>query len=341
MTSKIYDENAGSILESLAKILNVDIEEHLNQCKLQIPEDYGTGEVRLFSFSHGISTISIDLELKRSLELIYNDGAVHPLKMILIKNGVISHAFHQGEKVDTVNEFESLIIASTPEKTHTFKIPRNKKITFLSIQINRKKFEPKIEDFIPHMHKDLSRIFRDVNGIQEFHYKNFYTPESLKLIEAILTNQDTDVIETVKLEGLTYQLITLQLKHYLVNLKSPNPIATLATKTRKKIAKAVELIENDISNYNSVKNLAQQLNINEKTLQAGFKQFYNCTVNTYVRNFRAHQARMYVETTDLSVSEIAYKLGLNSPSHLSKLFKLYYGRSPSEHKRQTKNVKGL
>ncbi len=338
MTSKIYDENAGSILESLAKTLGVDIEEQLNECVLKIPEHYGGGEVRLFSFSHGISTISISIELNRTLELIYNDGAVHPLKMILVKKGHIQHAFDKGDKIETINEFESLIIASTPEKTHTFKIPRNQKIAFLSIQINRKKFEPKIEDFIPYMHKDLSRIFRDLNGIREFHYKNFYKPESLKLVEAILAQEKADVIESVKLEGLTYQLITLQLRNYLVNLKSPNPVGSLATKTRKKLSVAVGLIENDIANFDSVKALAKQLDINEKTLQSAFKQFYNCTVNTYVRNFRAHQARMYVETTDLSVSEIAYKLGLNSPSHLSKLFKLYFGRSPSEHRNQTKSV---
>lgn len=338
MTSSIYDENPGSILNSLAKTLNVEIEEKLNECVLKIPNDYGTGEIRLFSFSHGISTISISIKLNRTFELIYNDGNVHPLKMILVKKGQIKHAFDQGEKIETVNEFESLIIASTPEKTHTFKIPRHQKISFLSIQINRKKFEPKIEDFIPHMHRDLSRIFRDVNGIQEFHYKNFYKLESLKLVESILAQKDTDVIESVNLEGLTYQLITLQLRNYLVNLKSPNPVASLATRTRKKLSLAVGLIENDIANFNSVKALAKQLDINEKTLQSAFKQFYNCTVNTYVRNFRAHQARMYIETTDLSVSEIAYKLGLNSPGHLSKLFKLYFGRSPSEHRGQTKNV---
>lgn len=338
MTSNIYDESPGNILNSLAKTIGVEIEEQLNKCVLKIPEDYGTGEVSLHSFSHGISIISISIELKRALELIYNDGVVHPLKIILLKEGYIKHAFNKGDKIDTVNKFESLIIASTPDKKHTFKIPRNKKIVFLSIQINRKKFESKIQDFIPNMHKDLSRIFRDVNGIQEFHYKNFYKPESLKLVESILAHDHTDVIGSVKLEGLTYQLITLQLKNYLVNLQTPNSVASLATKTRNKLSVAVGLIENDIANFSSVKALAKQLDINEKTLQSAFKQFYNCTVNTYVRNFRAHQARMYVETTDLSVSEIAYKLGLNSPSHLSKLFKFYYGRSPSDHRNQTKSV---
>ena len=159
------------------------------------------------------------------------------------------------------------------------------------------------------------------------------------MVEEILTNSDKDFIESINLEGQTYQLIILQLKNYLVNLKSPTPNNIVASKTRLKLKEAVDLIENNIAEYTSVKDLAQKLHINEKTLQSAFKKFYNCTVNVYVRNFRAHQARMYVETTDLSVSEIAYKLGLNSPNHLSKLFKLYYGRSPSEHKRKIENVK--
>lgn len=335
LTSEISDEKAGKILDSLAETLGVEIEEHLNECVLKVPEHYGSGQVRLLSFAHGISILTITICLKRNLELIYNDGHIHPLKVILVKEGRIKHTFNSGDKVNNIGGFESVLIASTPENNHVFHLPKNKNIIFLSIQINRKEFEPKIEDFIPYMHKDLSKIFRDVNGIQEFYYKNFYTPESLNLIDDIFNHQEKDFLESVLVEGLTYQLITLQLKNFLVNIKSPQLEKSLATKSRLKLKEAVETIEGDIANYTTVKDLAKKLRINEKTLQSLFKQFYNCTVNTYVRNFRANQAKMLVETTDLSIAEIAYKLGLNSPSYLSKLFKLYYGCAPTGHRNKT------
>ncbi|MFD1062185.1 helix-turn-helix transcriptional regulator [Winogradskyella litorisediminis] len=339
--SKINDEEPGSILNSMAKALNAKIKQNLNECVLEIPENHGKGEIRLMSFSQGISIMSIHLNLKNSFELVYNDGIVHPLKIILLKNGSIKHAFKNTNKETKINKFECVIIASTPDNNHYFKISRNKDVTMLSIQINRKLFENKIEDFIPSMHRNLSKIFRDVNGIQEFFYKNFYNQESLKIIDDILTNTGKDFIESIIVEGQTYQLMMLQLKQYLVNQKSPEVSTTLASKSRLKLSQAIDFIENNIEDYTTVKDLAKQIDINEKTLQSAFKQFYNCTVNTYVRNFRAHHARMLVETTDLSISEIAYKVGLSSPNHLTKLFKLYYGVSPTEHKRKTKEAKNI
>lgn len=338
ISSKVQDEKPGYLLQDLADTLGVSLDEHLNQCILNFPQSYGKGQIKLYHFSHGVSVFTADFELTKPFDLNYNEGLVHPLKIILVKEGILKHAFDKGNKINTINSFETVIIASTPDNNHTFKIPKNKKINFLSIQINRKKFESKIEEFIPHMHGNLSRIFRDLNGISEFYYKNFYTPETLKLIEDFLNHSGKDFIESLYLEGQTYQLMVLQLKHYLVNQKSINPSQTIATKTRLKMQEAVDLIESDIAQYSTVKDLAKKINVNEKTLQGAFKQFFNTTVNTYVRNFRAYQAKMYLETSDLGVAEIAYKLGLNSPNHLSKLFKLYYGCSPSEYRNQTKTV---
>ena len=339
MTSEVKDEKPGYILEGIAETLGVELRVHLNQCILDVPESYGKGQLRLFHFSHGISVFTANFELTKPFDLIYNEGKVHPLKILLIKSGTIEHAFDKGLKKNRFNSFEGVIIGSTPDNNHTFRIPKNKKLTFLSIQINRKKFESKIEDFIPQMHQDLSRLFRDVNGISPFFYKNYYTPETLKIIDDFLSNDDKDFIESVYLEGQTYQLIVLQLKHYLVNQKTIDPNNSIASRTRLKLKQAVDIIESDIENFTTVKALADKLNINEKTLQSVFKQFFNCTVNTYVRNFRAYRTKMLLETTDLSISEIAYKLGFNAPNHLSKLFKLYYGCSPKTYRNQTKTVK--
>lgn len=296
--TKISDEKPGSILNSLAKSLNAKIKEKLNECILEIPDSVGTGKVKLLSFSQGVSIITVNLKLKNVVELTYDDGVVHPLKIILLKNGSISHSFKKADKLTKINTYESVIIASTPESNHFFLLPRNKEISFLSIQINRKLFEPKVEEFFPTMHIDLSKILRDVNGIQEFYHKNFYNQESLKIVEEIFANSTDDFIESVLVEGLTYQLITLQLRQYLINEQLPASASNLGSKTRLKLSSAVDLIENNIESYTTVKNLAEEVGINEKTLQTAFKQYYDCTVNAYVQKFRAYRARMLVETTD-------------------------------------------
>tara|TARA_R110002049_G_scaffold302713_2_gene496064 strand:+ start:5724 stop:6743 length:1020 start_codon:yes stop_codon:yes gene_type:complete len=328
----ISDENPGSILVGLAKTFDVDIEEKPSHCRISIPENHGSGKVDLYNFSHGISTILVSVKLNKALTLYYEDGKVHPLKIIILKDGYLNHAFDNDHSEHRVNSFESLIIASTPENNHCFKFPKDRTICFLSIQINRKDFENKIDDFVSDMHQDISKLFRDVNGVQNFNYKNFITPATLNHIEEFIENTDKKFLEAVFLEGLTYQLIVSNLRQYLVNLQSPKHENVIATKTRLKVKQATDFIEKQISEYTSVKDLAKTLSINEKTLQSGFKQIYNTTVTAYVRNYRASKARQLFETTDLSVAEIAYKLGVNSPNHLSKLFKLYYGLTPSAFK---------
>lgn len=338
MKHEISDEKPGSILVGLAKTFDVEIEEKPNQCYINIPKKYGSGTISLYNFAFGVSVILVNLKLKKAINLSYNDGRIHPLKIIMIKEGFLNHAFDKDKVEHRVNNFESLIIASTPDNNHHFKLPKDKNVCFLSIQINRKAFETKIDDFIPDMHQDISKLFRDVNGIQNFNYKNFYTPNTLKHLDEFIENTDNNFLEAVFLEGLTYQLIVLNLKQYLVNLKSPNSDTTVATQTRLKVKKATDFLENNISNYTGVKDLAKSVQVNEKTLQSGFKQMYNTTVNVYVRNFRAQKAYKLLETTDLTVAEIAYKLGVNSPSHLSKLFKLYYGSTPTAFRKSLKSI---
>ena len=333
----ISDENPGSILVGLAKTFNVDIEEKPSHCRISIPENHGSGNVDLYNFSHGISAILVSIKLKKELTLSYEDGKVHPLKIIMLKEGHLNHAFDTDNTEHRVNSFESLIIASTPENNHCFKFPKDRTICFLSIQINRKDFENKIDDFVSGMHQDISKLFRDVNGVQIFNYKNFITPATLKHIEEFIENTDKNFMEAVFLEGLTYQLIVSNLKQYLVNLQSPCHENVIATKTRLKVKQATDFIEQHISEYTTVKDLAKKLSINEKTLQSGFKQMYNTTVTAYVRNFRASRARQLFETTDLCVAEVAYKLGVNSPNHMSKIFKLYYGLTPSAFKATLQN----
>ena len=88
------------------------------------------------------------------------------------------------------------------------------------------------------------------------------------------------------------------------------------------------IIENEIDVLGSIMNLASRVGLNQNTLQEGFNHLYKKSVNQYIRDVRLHKAKVLMENSDLNITEITYKIGINSRSYFSKLFKEKYGVSP-------------
>lgn len=50
----------------------------------------------------------------------------------------------------------------------------------------------------------------------------------------------------------------------------------------------------------------------------------------FIRSVRLQKAKELIETTDNTISEIAYQVGFNNPSWFSRAFKEEFGYPPSE-----------
>lgn len=58
----------------------------------------------------------------------------------------------------------------------------------------------------------------------------------------------------------------------------------------------------------------------------------------YIKTMRLEKAKELLETTDLTVSEAAYKTGFNSPSNFTKVFSEKYGITPSQFRQPKRNA---
>jgi len=56
----------------------------------------------------------------------------------------------------------------------------------------------------------------------------------------------------------------------------------------------------------------------------------NTSPSEFIRRFRLQQARDLLQTTDLTVSEVAWQVGFKDPSHFSKVFQESFGVAPSD-----------
>jgi signal transduction histidine kinase/DNA-binding response OmpR family regulator len=100
---------------------------------------------------------------------------------------------------------------------------------------------------------------------------------------------------------------------------------------------AVTIIEKNISNANlNIELLMNQLGISRIQLFRKIKALTGYTPSHLIRNIRLKRAAQLLKQNSLTVSEVLYQSGFNSPSYFSSCFKEMYGCLPKEY--VSKNV---
>jgi AraC-like DNA-binding protein len=90
------------------------------------------------------------------------------------------------------------------------------------------------------------------------------------------------------------------------------------------------IVENIASNNLSIVFIAEKMNVSVKTLQRQLKRC-NTDFSTLLKTNKIKHAEMLLKENKLTLTQITYKLGFNSPSSFSRAFKKWTGISPSDY----------
>ena len=97
------------------------------------------------------------------------------------------------------------------------------------------------------------------------------------------------------------------------------------------IARFKEVVQQRLSDSDlSVEDISASLHLSRVQLYRKVKALTGCTPVDLLRKARLSEAYRLLLDSDLSVSEIAYKVGFTSPSYFTKCFKDEYGKVPGE-----------
>ena len=106
--------------------------------------------------------------------------------------------------------------------------------------------------------------------------------------------------------------------------------------SQNKISQGIQdSVEYMIQNYTqpiSVKDLAKTANMSESNFYNVFKKCFGESPIAYLNHYRLSRATDYLTETTATISEIAYRVGINDPLYFSKLFKKTQGISPREYR---------
>jgi transcriptional regulator GlxA family with amidase domain len=105
----------------------------------------------------------------------------------------------------------------------------------------------------------------------------------------------------------------------------------------KRVEKIIEMMRDNVGGELSLNEFAQSVNLSVWRLCHIFKSDVGMPPIRYLRLLRMERAKDLLESSFLSVKEIAYQVGLNDESHFVRDFKSTYGYSPAHYRSQFQN----
>lgn len=98
------------------------------------------------------------------------------------------------------------------------------------------------------------------------------------------------------------------------------------------------LIYINVNLYSSItlKNVAEKMKVNASYLSSQFKKEVGETLTDYIRTQRINTAVNLLNTTDMSIQDIAFQVGIDDISYFSKQFKKQIGLSPMQYRKMLK-----
>ena len=141
-----------------------------------------------------------------------------------------------------------------------------------------------------------------------------------KILEciAILINEITRAPENA---------FTNQINFGNINIGN-NRIIKLTSSDIRAIQMAHDILSKNYCNPPNITALSKMVFLNEQKLKAGFSKHYHMSIGEYTNHIRMAAAANLLSTTDLSIEDIASRVGYNYSANFSKMFKKTYGKTP-------------
>jgi len=133
------------------------------------------------------------------------------------------------------------------------------------------------------------------------------------------------------LEALTMQIVC-QIVTDLASATSTPERHSLPARDRRRLLEARDHLSRHYTAPPTIPQLARLIGMNQTKLKSGFRQLFDLTIYEYVLERRMEIAAQLLSERELSVAEIAYRVGYEYPANFSAAFKRYYGRLPREWK---------
>lgn len=154
------------------------------------------------------------------------------------------------------------------------------------------------------------------------------TPEISSILHRLSQTSGNMVFDKLLLESRTMELLALQMSQF-EQLQHTSGTLCLKREEMDKMVAARDLLINSAGKPLTLRELAHAVGTNEFNLKRNFKIAFGSTVYGYLNRHKMEEARLLLEEKDMTISEVASKMGYKYATHFSSAFKKHFGYLPS------------
>ncbi|MBE6761332.1 MAG: helix-turn-helix domain-containing protein [Ruminococcaceae bacterium] len=156
-----------------------------------------------------------------------------------------------------------------------------------------------------------------------------------------LNNSFLNAVELYALECNTYKMQMLSLLLNICTALVNNYFSKKDFKSFNRLQPVFEYIEKHLEQNIKISQLSESINVCDDYLIRLFKEATNKTPISYINDLRLQKAIKLLINTDLSITEIAYKVGFCDLNYASRLFRQKLGVTAGQYRKISKDNKNI
>ncbi len=126
-------------------------------------------------------------------------------------------------------------------------------------------------------------------------------------------------------------------EHYTSELPTESRTNASTKVTRKFINEFIAIVENNIPNEDfSVEDICREIGISRVQLYRKVKALIGYNVNDYISTVRLQKAKYLLADPQLTIADVAFKVGYSSQAYFSTVFKSKFNLTPTEYREKKK-----
>lgn len=333
-TIQINAEKGGDVLKSMALALKGTIIEKWGEHILQFDNEHGKGVIKSISFDWGVTLFDYDVDLTEDMKLVVSENDTFTIEFVFISQGSLKFSSGMSNEWLNLERYQNIIVSPKLGESQTFIFPSNANVKVNLIRIVTKDYQKKKNHNLSYLNELLLSIFKEVPTQLPYSHLGNYNLSIADEVQKLHSNEQEGMVRTLSLEGRLNLILAMQiLEHQNLVTQQVMP-DSFSHEEIKRIHQLTKYIAENIEEHVTVTKLAKEAGMNPKKLQAGFNLLFSKSVNGYVRQLKLELARDYLKNSDLTISEIVFKIGLKSRSYFSKIFFEKYGILPNAYRQK-------
>lgn len=157
-------------------------------------------------------------------------------------------------------------------------------------------------------------------------YQQAVTPRLLRLTDELLYADARGPSRQLYLEAKGLELLAALIDELTL---ASDALSPLGAGDVARLERARRVLHERLACPPSLPELARSVGLNELKLKLGFRTLFDNSVFGYLRAERMEQARRLLAQRDVSVTEVALRVGYSNPSKFAAAFRKHFGFLPS------------